>query len=80
LRRETTTSRWRIRQRQEEEERRGAEKLAVAAEISEKWYMLGLSGSVSLRLEREARLEMEEVFDHSNKSLVLVLVLLFSNT
>ena len=35
--------------------------------------MLGLSGSVSLRFAREARLEMEEVFDHSNNSL-------FSNT
>lgn len=27
--------------------------------------MLGFSGSVSLRLEREAWLEMEDAFDHS---------------
>jgi len=27
--------------------------------------MLGFSGSVSLRLDREARLEIEEVLDHS---------------
>ncbi|CAJ1964595.1 unnamed protein product [Sphenostylis stenocarpa] len=31
--------------------------------------MLGFSGSVSLRLEREARLDMDEAFDHSNKSM-----------